>query len=231
MNKTLFILGLTFFLLIDKSQAQSKEITIEFKGNCGLYLTDGENHIYTDFPYKSGAYNYMEYDMTTLDSLKENSHFIFTHKHADHYSKKLLKTILKQKNGQKYGVENIKELEQLSNVIDDFEIRAFKSPHKVFGISFKHYSYLIIWHGQRIFLSGDTTDTSVIAGMEHLDWAFVPYWILQNAKDQDIEIDTKMFGMYHLYPQQVPSAKENYDTVKNIRPMVEIGEKITLKTE
>lgn len=38
--------------------------------------------------------------------------------------------------------------------------------------------------------------------MKGLDWAFVPYWILLDAKDKEIKIDTKMFGVYHLYPNQ-----------------------------
>ena len=51
-------------------------------------MTDGNLNVYTDFPYKSGTYNYMEFDSSELDSIKDNSIFIYTHKHADHYSKK-----------------------------------------------------------------------------------------------------------------------------------------------
>lgn len=69
---------------------QTNEIKIKFIGNCGLYLTDGNANLYIDFPYKSGAHNYMEYDKSELDSIKEKATFIFTHKHADHYSQKLL---------------------------------------------------------------------------------------------------------------------------------------------
>ena len=225
-NKILLILSLSFFG--GSLFAQSNEITIEFMGNCGLYMTDGKTNFYIDFPYKSGAFKYMEYDEAELDSIKENSIFIFTHKHADHYSKKNVDKVLSEKGGQAFGVSNIEELEKLGNSIENFEIKSFKTKHKAFGIPFRHYSYLITWHGKRIYLSGDTTYPQTIAKIENIDLAFVPYWILKNAKEEGIELDAKMYCVYHLYPQQIPSAKENWDKVENIRPMVEQGEKIKI---
>src|SRR5690606_21929236 len=157
------ILTFSLCLIATFGFTQSKEIQIEFLGNCGLYLTDGTTNIYTDFPYKSGAHGYMEFDESELDSIKDNSIFIFTHKHSDHYSKKNLKKVIKEKGGTKYGVSNISELEELNNTLNDFEIKAFKTKHKVFGINFRHYSYLITWHGKKIYLSGDTTNPKTIA--------------------------------------------------------------------
>jgi hypothetical protein len=129
--------------------SQTKEIQIEFIGNCGLHMTDGITNFYIDFPYKSGAHGYMEFNESELDSIKENSIFIFTHKHSDHFSKKNLKKVMKKKGGQTFGVSNIPELEKLGESIENFDIRAFKTNHKVFGISFRHYSYLITWHDKK----------------------------------------------------------------------------------
>ena len=56
--------------------SQTNEIKVKFIGNCGLYMTDGNLNIYVDFPYKSGAHNYMEYDKSEIDSIKENPIFI-----------------------------------------------------------------------------------------------------------------------------------------------------------
>ena len=209
--------------------SQAKEIQIEFIGNCGLHMTDGATNFYIDFPYKSGAHGYMEFDESELDSIKENSIFIFTHKHSDHYSKKNLKKVMKEKGGQAYDVSNIPELEKLGESIENFEIKAFKTDHTVFGISFRHYSYLITWHNKNIFLSGDTTEPETIGKMEKIDLAFVPYWILKNAKEQNISIDANVFAVYHLYPEQIPSAKENWDNVENIKPMVKQGEKFMIE--
>jgi len=173
---------------------QSNEIKIKFIGNCGLYLTDGNSNIYIDFPYKSGAHNYMEYDKSELDSIKENSTFIFTHKHADHYSIKLLKKL----DGKKYGPWNISQLENIKNSIADFNIEAFKTKHKVFGISFKHYSYLIIWHNKRIFISGDTESAETVAKINNINWLFAPAWLLTDAKEKNIKIDAEKFVIYHI---------------------------------
>lgn len=208
--------------------AQSNEISIEFMGNCGLYMTDGKTNIYIDFPYKSGAYNYMEFNEAELDSIKDNSIFIFTHKHADHYSRKNLKKVFNEEKGQKFGVWNIPELEKLGEALEDFDIKAFKTKHKVFGISFRHYSYLITWHGKRIYISGDTTNPETIGKIKNIDWAFIPYWLLINAKENKIDIDTEMIGIYHLYPAQIPSAKETWDDVDNIHPLTEQGGIITI---
>lgn len=226
-SKLLKFIALAF--IAEFGFAQSNEIRIEFMGNCGLYLTDGTTNIYTDFPYKSGAYNYMKYDEIELDSIKENSFFIFTHKHADHYSRKNLKKVIKEKGGQKFGVSNIDELLKLGEKIDDFDVKAFKTKHTFLGIPFRHYSYLITWHEKRIYLSGDTTNPKTISEIKNIDWAFVPYWILESTKKQGIEIDADMIGIYHLYPQQIPSERENYDRIDDIHPLTNQGEIIRIR--
>lgn len=173
---------------------QSNEIKVKFIGNCGLYLTDGNSNLYIDFPYKSGAHNYMEYDKSEIDSIKPNPIFIFTHKHADHYSKKLLKKF----KGDKYGPWNISEIGNIASKIPDFSIQAFKTQHKVFGISFEHYSYLITWHKKRIFISGDTESAETLKSISNIDWLFAPVWLLMDAKKQNIKIDAKKIGLYHI---------------------------------
>lgn len=220
------ILTLTFCLLTTLVFSQSKEIKIEFLGNCGLYLTDGTTNIYTDFPYKSGAHGYMEFDESELDSIKENSIFVFTHKHADHYSDKNIKKVIKEKGGKKYGSWNIEELKNLEKSVPNLSIQVYKTAHKW---SSKHYSYLITWHNKRIFLSGDTESAETIGTIKNIDWAFVPYWILLDAKENAIKIDAKMFGIYHLAMVQIPSAKENYDEIAHIKPLVEQGEVFYIK--
>ncbi len=226
-KKTIF--SFLFCLVTTVGFSQAQDIQIEFIGNCGLHMTDGKSNIYVDFPYKSGAYGYMEFDEKRLGEIEKDAIFIFTHKHADHYSKKNLKKVMKEKGGQKFGVSNIAALEKLGESIEDFGIEVFKTKHTFFGIPFRHYSYLITWYGKRIYLSGDTTNPETIGKIENIDLAFVPYWIVVNAKEQSVEIDAKMFGIYHLHPEQVASAKENWEDVDNIRPLVEQGEKIVLK--
>lgn len=191
-----FLLIISFFCLSNVGFSQSNEIKIKFIGNCGLYMTDGKTNFYIDFPYKSGAHNYMEYDKSEIDSIKDNAIFIFTHRHADHYSKKLLKKL----NGQKFDPWKINELEKLGESIPNFNIKAFKTKHKVFGLSFKHYSYLITWHNKKIFISGDTENVETLAAQKELDWAFIPAWLTTDAREKGIQLAaiSKMYAIYHI---------------------------------
>jgi L-ascorbate metabolism protein UlaG (beta-lactamase superfamily) len=188
--------------------SQSNEIKIKFIGNCGLHITDGESNFYIDFPYKQRAYRWMSpsllkydksrvfgtYNKSEIDSIKENAIFIFTHKHLDHYSKKILNKL----DGKIYNTWNVSELEKLSDSISDFNIQAFKTKHKVFGASYKHYSYLITWHGKKIYISGDTNDFEHLSNIKDIDWAFVNFW----SQKEHSKIDAKNFGIYHLDPIQ-----------------------------
>ncbi len=200
--------------------SQSNEIKVKFIGNCGLYMTDETTHFYIDFPYKSGAYNYMEYDKSEIDNLKDNAIFIFTHRHADHYSKKLLK----KQRGQKFDPWNIDALENLNKSIPNFDIQAFKTSHKFYGIPFRHSSYIITWHGKKIYISGDTGDLEHLSQVKNIDWAFVNPWIYMNAGREQVKIDAKNFGIYHLYPTQ----KIDGEFPKNIVTLKNQGEIISI---
>jgi hypothetical protein len=208
-----FLLISAFIFTSNLGFCQSSQISIKFIGNCGLYLTDGNSNFYFDFPYKSGAYKYMEYDNIEIDSIKNNAIFIFTHRHADHYSKKKVKKL----TGQKFGPWNVSKLERLADTIPDFNIKAFKTQHKVFGISFKHYSYLITWHGKKIYISGDTGDMEDLSKINDIDWAFVNPWLYMNFLDEKVKIDANKIGMYHLYPNQKIDGKipERLQILKN----------------
>jgi len=195
-KKQFIVLNFALILLSNFIYCQTNDIKIRFIGNCGLYMTDGATNFYIDFPYKSGAHNYMEYDQSEIENIKENAIFIFTHRHADHYSEKILKKL----SGQKFDPWNIEELEQLGKSIPDFEIKAFKTDHTVFGISFKHYSYLITWHNKKIYISGDTTNSDTFALQKDIDLAFVPAWLLMDAKEKkaDLKNLSKMYAIYHI---------------------------------
>jgi L-ascorbate metabolism protein UlaG (beta-lactamase superfamily) len=192
----LIILFIGFYLL---GFSQSNEIKIRFIGNCGLHLSDGKTNLYVDFPYKSGAFGYMKYNVSEIDSINENAIFIFTHKHPDHFSKKMLRKVKGKRKGKVFVNGKGKKYEALSATIDDFKIELFKNKHR---FSFKHHSYLITWHGKRIFFSGDTETSATIASLKDMDWAFVPGWILMDAKEKNVTIDAKKIGVYHLYPNQ-----------------------------
>jgi len=196
---TKILLIITIICFSNSGFSQSNEIKIKFIGNCGLYLTDGNLNLYVDFPYKSGAHKYMKYDESELKNIKENAVFLFTHRHSDHYSKKLVRKMKREFAGNVYGNWNTDKLKELNSSTNDFSIQEFKTSHK---FTFKHYSYLITWHGKKIYLSGDTGDLEDLSKIKNIDWAFVNPWIYMNAENEKVKIDAKNFGMYHLYPNQ-----------------------------
>jgi len=217
--KTVGLLILLSFTITTFSQ--TSEISIKFIGNCGLYMTDGISNIYIDFPYKSGAHHYMNYNSSELDSLKSNPIFIFTHKHSDHYSGKLVKQYAKKLNGKIYTSWSIKKLLKLSTELKDFKIEAFKTKHK---FSIRHYSYLITWHNKRIFISGDTGQTEVIASLKDIEWSFIPVWLLMNANEKGIMLKTssKMLAIYHIDPGDRITNDNNDPKIKLLNKQGEI---------
>jgi L-ascorbate metabolism protein UlaG (beta-lactamase superfamily) len=193
-NFNKIFLGLVpLVFILNSGFSQQNEIKIRFIANAGLHLTDGSRNLYIDFPYKSGFYIYSKYDRSEITHIKDRPIFIFTHKHPDHYS---IRRVRKLK-GAKYGSWNIPDLQKLSDSIPGFLIQAFKTEHQV---SKKHYSYLITWHGKKIFISGDTEHADTIATISNMDWAFVPAWLLTDAQRKKIKIDAKRIGVYHIGP-------------------------------
>jgi L-ascorbate metabolism protein UlaG (beta-lactamase superfamily) len=188
-----FLLFVSLGFILNTGFSQPNEIKIRFIANAGLHLTDGSRNLYIDFPYKSGFYIYSKYDKSEITNIKDHPILLFTHKHPDHYS---IRHVRKLK-GAKYGPWNIPDLQKLSDSIPDFSIQAFKTQHRV---SKKHYSYLVTWHGKKIFISGDTESADTIGKVSSMDWAFVPAWLLMDAQKKNIKIDSKRVGLYHIGP-------------------------------
>jgi len=194
-------LATSFFLMVGLLPAQSDAITVRFIGNCGLYMTDGALDVYVDFPYKSGAFGYMQYPGSEIDSIKADATHIFTHRHPDHYSRKLVKRL----SGTVYGPWKVKKKRRadLSKPVysaAEFTVETFRTKHR---FASHHYSYLITWHGKRIYLSGDTEGAETIARVTAMDLAFMPTWILVDARKKNITIDAERICVYHLYPTEV----------------------------
>jgi len=192
-------LATALFLLVSVLAAQTNAITVRFIGNCGLYMSDGDLDVYVDFPYRSGAFGYMEYPTSEIDSVKAKATHLFTHRHPDHYSKKLVRKL----TGNVYGPWKVKrkrraDLTAPAYSAAQFTVETFRTKHR---FAHHHYSYLITWHGKRIYLSGDAESPETIARMDNMDLAFVPVWILREAKEQSITIKSDRFAVYHLYPK------------------------------
>jgi len=196
-KKTSLILAL-ILILSGHMKSQENNISIMFIGNCGFYFTDGEFSFVIDFPYRSGAYGYMKYDKSILDSLNPDI-CLFTHGHADHFRKRLFKKLdtqlfapgpLKMRLSPKRKIS----FKELNNLHPDFKVTFFKTPH---GFSLKHYSYLIEWKGKRIYVSGDTHDKEHLLKLKGLDVALVNPWLLIDIYEHNQIIDTKKVILCH----------------------------------
>jgi len=217
-HQWLLLFGL--LLLTSQSRAQNETLQIRFISNCGLHISDGKGDVYVDFPYRSGAFIYDEFDASELDAIADSAVFLFTHTHGDHYSRKNMKFVKKHKQGKKYGKWNIKSLGELETMFDDFSIKAVRNKHR---FSHVHYSFVITWHGKRIFIGGDAESTATVLAEQNLDWAFIPSWIFMSLQEEEAEIDAKMIGIYHIGP---------YDDVVIKHPQIHVfdtqGEVISL---
>ncbi len=206
-NKYKRIIACALMIILYNSVfAQNGELLVNFIGNAGFHITDGKTNIYLDFPYKSGAYGYMQYSESELNKIKDQSIFIFTHKHADHYARKITRKL----NGKVYARHNRKRINKLEKSIPDFKIKSYKTKHR---FSFSHYSYVIDWYGKRLFISGDTEHPETIGLIKDIDYAFIPTWILYYAKEKNISIDAKTKVVYHLYPNEKVEEKTNKDFI------------------
>jgi hypothetical protein len=198
-NLKFVLLNFALILFLNFGYGQTNAITVRFIGNCGLYLTDGTSNIYFDFPYKSGAHHYSEYNLSELDSVKDHPVFIYTHRHSDHFSGRLVRKSAKKLDGQIFTPRNAEKLKDLNKELTDFTIETIHTKHH---FSFNHYSYLVTWHNKKIFISGDTENSETLASFKGLDWAFVPVWLLMDAKEKGINLkdNSKILAIYHIGP-------------------------------
>ena len=95
---------------------------------------------------------------------------------------------------------SINELLKLNTELKDFKIEVFKTKHR---FSINHYSYLITWHGKRIFFSGDTENSDTIAKLSDIDWGFMPMWLISDAIRKKVKLKEicKMVVIYHIGPR------------------------------
>ena len=203
------------------SIAQSGAISVRYIGNCGMHLSDGAMDLFIDFPYKSGAYGYMTYDGTQLQRIPEGATFLFTHRHADHYSKKLAQPYKTKVHGPwKDKAKNPGDT-ILTDTAYDFHVQAYRTKHRFARL---HYSYLITWHGKRIFVSGDTEHAETAGSIPQFDVAFIPTWLLVDAKEKQIKLHTDRYYIYHLYPdQQVTVKDERIQVLRREDEVITIG--------
>jgi len=72
-------------------------------------------------------------------------------------------------------------------------IERLETPHANIG----HYSYVLTWHGRRLYFSGDTESVDHLVALEDLDVAFVSPWLFQSTIRRAGRIDARRVVIYH----------------------------------
>lgn len=175
-------------------------LEFQFIGNEAFHITDGKTTLLSDFPYTSGAFGYMTYDTRNIKPIVDGISLI-THEHEDHWNPKLFSSmeltliappkILAQVNGEKQ-ISFSKEMRY-----KDLNVQAFRTPHTP-----EHHSYLVTWHGIRIYFPGDTESLDPLVKIKNLDVVLITPWLLTSLMKTEKRIDTKMLVVYHHQPQE-----------------------------
>ncbi len=137
--------------------AQRPNLDARFIGNMAVALTDGTTTIVSDFPYQSGAFGYMTYDAAEIRSATSAMLALITHRHNDHWEPALFARTSWSVAGPDDVVAGIPAARVVrvrsGATFGAARIESIQTPHANVG----HYSYVVTWHGRRIYFSGDTT--------------------------------------------------------------------------
>jgi hypothetical protein len=209
------------------------QLDIKFIGHPAFRITDGETTLLVDFPYQSGFDGYMQYKIEDIKPIKHGLCLI-THRHCDHWAPEVFEQM-----DQEMDIAIIAPPEVLENVKSknkipfgsimtyrDLTIEAFRTPHwgwrrKPRFRSVQHYSYLVTWHGLRLYFPGDDEGTptddgipSRIFTMKDIDVMLIKALVIQENEGNIPPIDAKTLILFqHRTGEEVPPF-QNYLRLK-----------------
>lgn len=171
------------------------ELRARFIGNMAFAITDGETTLFTDFPYRSGAFGYMRYDLAAVE-IPRGAITLVTHEHADHWDPELfrgtgLRVIAHPAITSELPPDSVLSWQPAMR-LGEIEVTPVRSPHTE-----AHSSYLVRWHGRRLYFTGDTESTSELLAQRGLDVAFVSPWLVRAVIDSGARIDAELVVVYH----------------------------------
>ncbi len=197
-----FVVTFTHLLILVLGTATSQRtdtLHIRFIGNAAFELSDGTTTLGTDLPYQSGAFGYMTYDVTGV-SPPGDVVSVITHRHADHFEASLFE----RRNWRIIGPREVTTRLPPDRVlaaarrttIGPFVVTPYPTPHS----DTEHYSYLIEWHGRRLYFTGDTEDPAHLLSVEKLDIAFVTPWLLCEIARRGASVPARQVILHHQFP-------------------------------
>jgi len=203
-------------VLLAGTAAQAGELTITFIGNMAFHITDGETTLLSDFPYTSGAFGYMAYDMEDVPKVTDGVCLI-THFHSDHWNSRLFRDMDTKIIAPPGITKRLDQARVVPFTVDatirykDISVEAIEMPHK---LAPQHYSYLVTWHGLRLYFTGDTETPADILKQEDIDVMFLSPWLIRTIERQHLTLDAKQLVVYHQKTDEEIPPFQNYRRMK-----------------
>jgi len=174
-------------------------------------ISDGKTTLFTDFPYEPGAFGYMRYDFAAVHQpAPGDSLCLITHGHRDHFDASLFaktsaKIVAPPTLASTLPADRVLPF-SAKIVYRDLTIEPIRTPHG----DIEHFSYLVTWHGRRLYFTGDTDRYDDLVSRHGLDDAFVSPWLLAAIVRNGKSIDARRVIVYHHKPDEaiarLPSA-------------------------
>ena len=191
-----FLLTAGGLVVTDPVPLHQSGLNARFIANMAVEITDGTVTIVSDFPYQSGYSGYMNYDPLEIRSPRALTLALITHRHADHWEPQLFAKTDWKVVGPADVTAGIPpgRVVALSGRITfgAAVIEPLETPHAGIG----HFSYVVTWHGKRLFFSGDTESSDRLLATKNLDVAFLSPWLYRSVKEKG-GVDAKRVVIYH----------------------------------
>ena len=171
--------------LVFAASMESPTLEARFIGNMAFAISDSVTTLMTDFPYESGYSRYMEYAASELRSRTPTTLSLITHRHRDHWEPTLFAKTGWNLVGPDDVVANVPAHRVVplaeSTTFGSIHIQRFHTPHAGIG----HHSYVVTWHGKRLYFVGDTESTDTVMASKNLDIAFLSPWVYRSRRRAD----------------------------------------------
>ncbi|MCI0615600.1 MBL fold metallo-hydrolase [bacterium] len=184
------------FILLISEVAFAGNLSFQFIGNMAFSISDGKTTLYSDFPYESGTFGYMKYDLKSV-KISDDGVSLITHAHRDHWAGELFQPLKFKIIGPPEalkGVDNSRIIPFAKEITyEGIHVQPLSTPHA----NLTHYSYLVTWHGIRMYFTGDTEELKTLLAMKNLDVAFISPWLARSLSTNKQTVDAKKVVIYH----------------------------------
>jgi L-ascorbate metabolism protein UlaG (beta-lactamase superfamily) len=197
-------------------RASAGELTFTLLGNEAFHITDGKTTLLSDFPYRSGAWGYHEYDLNAVPPIHSGLTLI-THAHDDHWSRPEFEKMRIKIIGPPAVTERLDQARVIPLSEDrpmhheDITVEAVSTPH---NLAAEHYSFLVTWHAVRFYFPGDTESPAEVLAQRDIDVMFITPWLIQSIRELNKTVDAKVLVGYHLFPDEVADPLQGCRTMK-----------------